>query len=480
MSYTIFDNEINEKIVKKAKKSKQKFIKKFGDDTNINYHLNLNSNDILNKFDAYNLELSDKHLDISKIKNPIIIGNIRMGFGHYRISLAMVSCAKALGYTPLWLDLNSFKETTCSKVINSQNELYSLGSRLSSRSRLFNKFIWEPLNSEGFRQLKQNVNDEVVSELFIPVLNDLDRSIPYIATHVWPAQAAVHAGFKNIVNAIPDNWQMALHLAEGSTHIIQTPMSYYGYMNLRGMQKDKILKSMPFDAIKEVGHFIDHEIVINIENDTDKRFYRINNNKPLRLLLSIGGAGSQFNLFKGIIEILLPFIKENKVTLFINVGDHLNVLNKLKAEIPYLKDNSIDIENNFKKLEELCNKDVFNTGIYTFYHQNIYEAVYSTNILMRVSDLLLTKPSELSFYPIPKLFIPHVGGHEKWGAIHSAEIGDGTYECNNLNEIKQFLELFINNPKTLINMNQHILDNNKIGIYNGAYKAVKLATKKDD
>ena len=72
----------------------------------------------------------------------VVISNIRMGFGHYRISMAMASAAKALGYNPLWFDLHSFKDTTCGKVIRHQNDLYSLGSRLSQKSKLFNIF-WE-------------------------------------------------------------------------------------------------------------------------------------------------------------------------------------------------------------------------------------------------------------------------------------------------------------------------------------------------
>ncbi len=49
-----------------------------------------------------------------------------------------------------------------------------------------------------------------------------------------------------------------------------------------------------------------------------------------------------------------------------------------------------------------------------------------------MKNVLVTKPSELAFYPVPKLFIKRVGGHEQWGAIHSAEIGDGTLECRDM------------------------------------------------
>lgn len=55
----------------------------------------------------------------------IIVGNIRMGFGHYRISMAIASAAHSMGYVPYWMDLNSYPQTTCTKVIGAQNDLYS-------------------------------------------------------------------------------------------------------------------------------------------------------------------------------------------------------------------------------------------------------------------------------------------------------------------------------------------------------------------
>ena len=135
-----------------------------------------------------------------------------MGFGHYRISMAMASAAKALGYTPYWMDLNSYGETTCTKVIGAQNDLYSLGSRLSINP-IFNKLVWEPMNYEGFRALSYNAADQKNAELMAPVYRNVPKDIPVIGTHVWPAQAAIHAGMKYVVNAIPDNWPMALHVS---------------------------------------------------------------------------------------------------------------------------------------------------------------------------------------------------------------------------------------------------------------------------
>jgi len=460
----IFGNKISETEEKKAEAKRDKFIKKYGDDRLSNYNYQFTSNEVLKDLNCLNLTLSDKkeNLDFS---NKIIVGNIRMGFGHYRISMAIASCIKALGYTPVWMDLNSFKNTTTSKMIASQNDLYSMGSRWASSSSLFNKLYWEPLNYEGFRKLKQNVSDLKMIELTSALYRNIPKDTPYIATHVWPAQAAVKAEMQTVVNAIPDNWQMALHLAEGSIHTVQTPNSFFGYKLLRGMDKHKTLKAMPKDSIYEVGHYIDHELVSNIEKDNDLRIKRLKNGK-IRYLLTVGGAGSQIELFEAIINHLLPAVNEKKVSLLINVGDHLNVLKELQKRIPQLTtmaENHFDDYENVKAFtNNIANNEL--NGIHLFYNQE--------------SDVLVTKPSELSFYPIPKLFIHRVGGHEKWGAIHSAEIGDGTYECETTAEVKQMLDLFENEPETVIYMCNKINKNKQLGIYDGGYKVVELALKK--
>lgn len=115
------------------------------------------------------------------------------------------------------------------------------------------------------------------------------------------------------------------------------------------------------------------------------------------------------------------------------------------------------------------------SGIHAFWHENIFEAVYATNLLMRSADVLVTKPSELAFYPVPKLFIRRIGGHEQWGAIHSAEIGDGTLECRDIPHTLQMLDLFLEDASFLIDMCGNILVNKSIGMYDGARRAVEIA-----
>ena len=481
-SKVIFGNQINAKDYKKALNSKKKYLKKYGDDSKKAYAAKLVENATLHQpLGVLDIRVGEGEADVPfDTEKGIIVGNIRMGFGHYRISIAMASAAHALGYTPYWMDLNSYKDTTCTKVIGAQNDLYSLGSRLSQKSRLFNKFVWEPMNYEGFRQLSYNAADQKNAELMAPVFHSVPKDIPLIGTHVWPAQAALHAGMKHVVNAIPDNWPMALHLAEGATHTIQTHQSYMGYRILNGFRKKEGLKPMPAKDLVYTGHYIDHELVANIEKDCDARMERKKKGDPMRFLLTIGGAGAQRELFAAVIKYLLPAVREKRAALYVNVGDYKAVWEELIKEIPELSALSTTHFNDWAGTNSFAENALISPveGVHAFWHENIFEAVYCTNILMRSADVLLTKPSELAFYPIPKLFLKRIGGHEKWGAIHSAEMGDGTLECEDIPHTLQMVSLFLNEESTLKYMCDRIKANKIAGLYDGAYEVVKLAMAK--
>lgn len=472
---TIFGNEISDSDFKKAVRGAERYRKKFGDDSGADYKAVLSENKVIGPyFNVKNIDVAENGDGVFDEKG-VVIGNIRMGFGHYRISMAMASAAHALGYTPYWFDLHSFDSTVCGKVIEHQNNLYSMGSRWSQKYALFNLY-WERLNSEGFRKLAYNAADQKKAELMAPVCRALPEDIPYIATHVWPAQAAVHAGMTNVVNAIPDNWPMALHLAEGAKHAVQTPSAFLGYKALRGMAADP-LNPMPDGSLFYTGHYVDHELAANAEEDCAARLARLKNGKPVRYLMTVGGAGAGKDLFAGMIRDMLPDISAGKAVLLINFGDHRKVYDELCSADPVFAGMA---EEHFSFFEETAvfaenarRGDI--TGIHAFCSSDIFAAVYSTNLLMRCADVLVTKPSELAFYPVPKLMIKHIGGHEQWGAVRTAEIGDGTYECRSLREINAMMRLMRRDGEVIGSMCGNIVEAKKAGIYDGAYNVVKLA-----
>ena len=151
---------------------------------------------------------------------------------------------------------------------------------------------------------------------------------------------------------------------------------------------------------------------------------------------------------------------------------------RLKAAIPALSqatEHFDDFEDTEAFAEDALEGDVH--GIHAFGDSDIYGAVYSTNLLMRACDLLATKPSELAFYPVPKLMIKRVGGHEAWGAIRAAEVGDGTYELETLPETCAMIDLMQAEPSIIADMCDNIEAADAIGIYDGAYRVVQLATQ---
>ena len=470
----IFNNPIDAKTIKKAEKSKAKYLKKYGDDTNADYKIDFKDIPTLDYIGAKNIVFGEENHELPK--NALIVGNIRMGFGHYRISIAMASAARALGYEPYWLDLASF-DATGSKMIREQNDMYSLASRISQKSKLFNKLVWEPLNSEGFKNIEYNAKDQKNSELLAVILKNIRKDVPYIATHVWPSQAAVHAGLTNVVNAIPDNWPMGLHLSEGAIHTVQTPFAYIGYKMLNGFGK-KPLQGIPEDQLKMVGCYVDHELLVDLENDNKRRIKRIESGRPLRILMTVGGAGAGFDMFLAMVKHLLPYVEQEKVALFINFGDHEDVYNKMMQKIGNVK--TTNYFNDYERFKEFVKviKDKDASGIFCVCSKDIFEAVYSTNLLMPVTDLLVTKPSELVYYPIPKLFMRHIGGHEVYGAVHGQEFGDSTFECPTKKSINEMLDRLISDKEIIIHMIHQIDELKKQGYYDGAYECVKLATGK--
>ncbi len=472
-SSVIFGNVMPASKVKKAEKQKRKFIKKFGDDSGSDYKIAFEDIPTLSKIGVSNIVFGEENVKMPE--KPIIIGNIRMGFGHYRIAIAMASCARALGFDPLWLDLASF-DATGSKVIRYQNDLYSFASRVSQKCALFDRLIWEPMNCEGFKKITYNIGDQKNAELLVPIFKNIDKDIPFIATHVWCSQSAVHSGMTNVVNAIPDNWAMGLHLSEGAIHTVQTNFAYYGYKTLNGFDKKK-LNGMKEEELKMVGHYVDHEMVAGLEADNEARRKRLKDNEPYRILMTVGGAGAGVDLFVNMIRCLMPYVREKKVALFINFGDHKGVYDTVSRKLPEFAGGAVTYFDEFSRLERLTvdMKTAHIDGIYCVCNRNIFEAVYATNLLIPVCDLLVTKPSELAYYPIPKLMIKHIGGHEVYGAIHTAELGDGTPEFESEQDILRALESLIGDQEITGHMIDTIDRLNRGGCYNGAYECVRLA-----
>ncbi|MBM3124748.1 MAG: hypothetical protein FJZ87_06690 [Chloroflexi bacterium] len=428
-------------------------------------------------------------------KNGVVVSTIRMGFGHYRIAIAGVSAAKAMGFTPYWLDLLGIPGIT-TDVIDWCNTNYSRYSRISQRFAWFDRFVWESLTTGEptlpglnalfnrwivtwpWRFLKTQVKDYKMSELFANLYAALPSDMPMLTSHMWNCMGAVAGGMTNVVDMMFDNWPMAFQLTEGARHAVQSPSGYYGFRAMRGFDEwGRILRALPQEAIFYSGHHVDHEIVDNIERDCSDRLRRMKNGEPRRFLLTMGGAGAQRELFKAVIEHSMPMIRGDRIALFINLGDHKDNWRWLEAELAQHRESittHFTWEDTRHFADSIRRKPA--RGLHVFLHDNTFHAVYATNYLMRLMDVMVTKPSELAFYPVPKIFNARVGGHEMWGAIRGAEIGDSTVETRSIPQTLQAIDLLAEQDDLLTLFCELIVKNKGIGLYDGAYKSVALAT----
>jgi len=181
--FVLFGNRLTKSQSRAIVRRQNWFIRKFDYDPNQTYTLSLHENPYLGPIFGVKDILRDDRGEEIVNENAVICSTIRMGFGHYRIAMAGASCARAMGFTPYWLDLLAIPGIT-TDVINWCNSNYSRFSRLSQRSRFFNRYVWESVTTgertlpglwwflntwiEGWpwRFAKTNVKDYKMSELF--------------------------------------------------------------------------------------------------------------------------------------------------------------------------------------------------------------------------------------------------------------------------------------------------------------------------
>ena len=266
--YEVYGNPITERQSRAADAWKDMLAKKFNYDPNEKFNLTVEDHPYGSEiFGLKNIVRDGSGKPVDK-KKGVIVSTIRMGFGHYRIAMAGVSAAKAMGFTPYWLDLLGIPGIS-TDVINWCNTNYSKYSRISQRYPWFDKYVWESLTTGEptlpgvdqlfnymtstwpWRVLKTEVKDFKMSELFNNLYGALPSDMPILTSHMWNCMGAVAGGMTNVVDMMFDNWPMAFQLTEGAKHAVQSPSGYYGFRVMRGFDdKGKILNEAVEHSVK--------------------------------------------------------------------------------------------------------------------------------------------------------------------------------------------------------------------------------------
>ena len=314
-----------------------------------------------------------------------------------------------------------------------------------------------------------------------PLFKDLPLDTPIIATHCYVALAAVASGFTNVINLVIDNHAQWFVVVPGCLNLVQGPVNYQNFLKMGVDEKN----------IQLAGHWIPRDLVMNIPTDCDARIERASfgfdgkegATKPRRVLIPVGGAGAQRKFIVMFVRALAPLVQQKKVQLFLNAGDHvhmkaafIDVLSEIGLDGQYDTVTSTAGVRDFR--DNLLAGNEPNTTVTLFSFDEYFPAVATTDILSRVTDILACKPSELAFYPVPKLMIRRVGDHEQYSALRAAELGDGTLEAREIEDTIDYMNLFVSRPDLLVQMNNSIKENAKQGVYDGCKNAVRIALER--
>ncbi len=139
-------------------------------------------------------------------------------------------------------------------------------------------------------------------------------------------------------------------------------------------------------------------------------------NHPLTIMFSVGGAGAQKELAVKILKSLTKKIKENKVKIILSAGIRQGVKNYFEENIRLL-----NLENELGKNIEIV------------FEKTIREYFDKFNQKLKITDILWTKPSELSFYSglgIPIIISPSIGSHEGFNKRWLLRIRAGILQGN--------------------------------------------------
>jgi len=253
--------------------------------------------------------------------------------------------------------------------------------------------------------------------------------------------------------------------------LVQGPSNYHAFLKM----------GVPASELRLAGHWIPKDLVDNIDRDCGKRKERLKAQTARRLLIPVGGAGAQRTFVTGFIAALAPAVKSGKIQLFLNAGDHTAMRDAFvqvlqSVELSYDTVDSIEGVNSF--CDSLHRGGAPASPVTLFAFKDYFPAVATTDLVSRVSDVLCCKPSELAFYPLPKLMLRRVGDHEAYSALRASELGDGTLEVRELDEALRYVCLF-EQPDLLGMMNDCIMRNATLGVYNGCDMAVAIANGRE-
>lgn len=154
---------------------------------------------------------------------------------------------------------------------------------------------------------------------------------------------------------------------------------------------------------KKFGHIVNYHI--------GKKLIPKNPKRPLTLTFAVGGAGAQSDIASHVLESMRGKLIKREVRLVLVAGARKDTYDTLSSTVKELR------------LGKELNKSLF-----ILFEKTKFEYFEKFNQVLRSTDVLWTKPSELSFYSalgLPIIMAPSVGSQEDFNRIWLKTIAAG-------------------------------------------------------
>jgi len=352
-------------------------------------------------------------------------------------------------------------------MIREMDKGYSQASRLATEMGGAVEALWGSL-TRGADENMLRASYQFAENL-LPLLLSIPKDTPLISTHCFVGLIAVALGFTNVINLVIDNHAQWFIVVPGAHNLVQGPSNYHSLLRM----------GVPAEQLQLAGHWIPKDLVDGIDADCNARIKRAEKRAPIRILIPVGGAGAQKTFVSTFLRALKGLVAEGRVELMLNAGDHEHMRVAFVEALAAMDVTDYNTVDTMEGVHDFANR--LRTGkspptaVTLFAFPVYFPAVATTDVLSRVTDVLACKPSELAFYPVPKMMIRRVGDHEEYSARRASEVGDGTLELREVPDALAYIDTFLKSPDLLVQMNTAIKVNKANGVYDGCKKAVELA-----
>ncbi len=395
------------------------------------------------------LEMDNKKTKKSDPKAWIV--DVNMGYGHQRTAFPL----KDLAPGGKIISANDYKKIPQKdrNIWERSRKFYEFVSKFK-RIPIIGSLIWEIFNKFQkvlrfyprrdlskpntslkviFSAIKKGWGKNLISKL-------KEKSLPFITTFFTPAFMAEVFDYPQDIYCIVCDADIArtwapLNPAESKIKYLAPCDWVVGRLKLYGVKKENIILTgypLPKENLgSENREVLKEDLKHRILNLDPQGEYRLpykplienylgelpqKSNHPLTLMFAVGGAGAQTELAMQIVNSLRKKIKQEEMKMILVAG--------IREEVKRYF---------LKNVKKLGLRSKLNKSIEIVYGEKIYDYFKKFNKTLKTTDILWTKPSELSFYSglgLPMIIAPCIGSHEHFNKRWLLRIGSAFLQEN--------------------------------------------------